>query len=116
MRSLIEIDARSVCPIEFQFTVQTRHEILGVVRCADADVVDRHERESQATAGKLAAPDTVALGAIGGRDISRSATSRSGARKHTFVRSSDNGGIVSHRGRAGRAPNDSWCGAERLRS
>src|SRR6478672_272959 len=94
---------------------KTRHEILGFVRCADADVVDRHEPEPKAAAGKLGAHDTLALGAIGGRDVSCSATSRPGARKFTPLRSSDNGRIVSHRRRAGRATNDSWCGAERLR-
>src|SRR6478609_5960811 len=107
---------RDWCPrSNFISRFKTKHEILGVVRCADADVVDRHERESQATAGKLAAPDTLALDAIAGRDISYPATSRFDARKFTPVRSSDNGGIVSHRRRAGRATNDSWCGAERLR-
>src|SRR6476619_7864631 len=95
---------------------KTKHEILGVVRGAAADVVDRHELEPKASAGKLGAPDTLALSAIVGGDISRAATSRPGARKFASVRSSDNGGIVSHRRRAGRATNDSWCGAERLRS
>src|SRR6478736_1920276 len=106
---------RDWCPrSNFISRFKTKHEILGVVRCADADVVDRHELEPKAAAGKLGAPDALALGAIVGRDISRAATSRPGARKFTPVRSSDNGGIVSHRRRAGRATNDSWCGAERL--
>src|SRR6478672_718082 len=94
---------------------KTRHEILGFVRCADADVVNRHEPEPKAAAGKLGASDTLALGAIVGGDISRAATSRPGARKLTPVRRPSDGGIVSHRGRARRSTNDSWCGAERLR-
>ena len=67
------------------------------MRCADADVVNRHEPKPKATAGKLGAPDTLALGAIGGRDTSRAAISRLGARKFTPVRRPSDGGIVSHR-------------------